>query len=232
MGSLRIHPRKPKQKFDDLPSPSTESVATIAGSLLARVEKEEADRKYATVKHVLALVGTGALVGFLLAAPQAGIIFKGFRFGKRDYDPDQWKHFNPSYLKRSLERLQKQKLVEMTKNADGTRTVAITRGGTRRLLKYALDDFAIPKPKTWDGKWRLVIYDVAKPKRKLRDVFRDTLKNLGFYMLQESVWLYPYPCEKEVTFLREYYGVGSDVVYVVAQKIEDDTPLVTYFNLS
>ncbi len=219
------------RRLDEMPLPEEESIATVAGSMLRRIQEEESDRKYATVKQVLALVGAGVLVGILFAAPQAGIIFKAFRFGKREYDPDQWKHFNPSYLKRSLSRLQRQKLVEITQEPDGTRAVTITKGGRRRLLKYALETLAIPTPKAWDGKWRLVIYDVAKPKRKLRDVFREMLKGLGFYMLQESVWLYPYPCEKEVTFLREYYGVGNEVVYVVAIKLEDDSPYQTYFNL-
>lgn len=108
----------------------------------------------------------------------------------------------------------------------------LTKNGKRRILKYSLDELTIEKPNSWDGRWRLVIYDVPKSKKYLRDVFRGTLKNLGFYQLQESVWLYPFPCEPQVTFLREYYDVGGEVVYVVASELEDDAPYRTYFNLS
>lgn len=77
----------------------------------------------------------------------------------------------------------------------------------------------------------MVIYDVDSRKKYLRDVFRSTLKSLGFLKLQESVWLYPYPCEVEVTFLREYYGVGNEVLYVVATRLEDDASHRTYFGV-
>ena len=36
---------------------------------------------------------------------------------------------------------------------------------------------------------------------------------------------------KQVTFLREYYGVGNDVLYVVATRLEDDAPYRSYFGI-
>ncbi|MCL5090630.1 MAG: hypothetical protein M1514_01325 [Patescibacteria group bacterium] len=44
----------------------------------------------------------------------------------------------------------------------------------------------------WDGKWRLVIFDIKERYRKDRDLLRIKLKELGFGMIQESVWLSPY----------------------------------------
>ena len=38
--------------------------------------------------------------------------------------------------------------------------------------------------KKWDGKWRVVIFDIEEVKRRVRDKLRDKLRSLGFGMLQ------------------------------------------------
>lgn len=44
----------------------------------------------------------------------------------------------------------------------------------------------------WDRKWRIVVFDIAEVNKKIRDRFRAKLRELGFGMLQESVWITPY----------------------------------------
>lgn len=46
--------------------------------------------------------------------------------------------------------------------------------------------------KKWDRKWRIVIFDIKEKDRKNRDVLRIKLRELGFGMIQESVWISPY----------------------------------------
>ncbi len=41
----------------------------------------------------------------------------------------------------------------------------------------------------WDGKWRLVIFDIPENKRRIRDLFRRRLKDWEFKPWQRSVWL-------------------------------------------
>ena len=41
----------------------------------------------------------------------------------------------------------------------------------------------------WDGKWRIVIFDIPEQKRLIRDLFRRNLKKWGFKHLQKSVWI-------------------------------------------
>lgn len=43
--------------------------------------------------------------------------------------------------------------------------------------------------KNWDGKWRIVIFDIPEQKRLIRDLFRRNLKKWGFKHLQKSVWV-------------------------------------------
>lgn len=48
------------------------------------------------------------------------------------------------------------------------------------------------KQSDWDKKIRLVIFDIQELNRHKRDYLRRLLKQLGFIMLQKSVWISPY----------------------------------------
>jgi len=223
--------RKQKTPLEVLPLPTEEQVARLAAVIEKKIRNEELRERYAPVKHVLAVLGVGAVLGLsLFVSPTALMIAKPFLYEKRRRDFDAWQRYNPYYLKRTIKRLQEQKLVSIEER-DGEQIVTLTKNGKRRILRYSLEELKIEKPRSWDGSWRLVIYDVQERSRWLRDIFRQTIRSLGFYQLQESVWLYPYPCEAHISFLREYYGVGNDVLYIVASKIEHDQPYRTYFGL-
>lgn len=213
-----------------LPVPTEDKLASLSELLVRQIQKEDIHRRYAPVKHILGLIGTAGVVGLALVAPSAAILAKPFLDDQRKKQNNAWKQYNPALLRASLRRLHEQKYVEITKQ-NGEEVVVLADAGKRRILKFALDELAIEKPKYWDGHWRMIIYDVENSKRRLRDVFRSALKSLGFLQLQKSVWVYPYPCEKQTTFLKEYYGVGNEVLYVVATTLEDDSPYKVYFGL-
>ncbi len=44
----------------------------------------------------------------------------------------------------------------------------------------------------WDGKWRIVFFDVPEGKRPIRDYLRNVLKRHGFREFQRSMWVWPY----------------------------------------
>lgn len=44
----------------------------------------------------------------------------------------------------------------------------------------------------WDGLFRAAAFDIPEKKRNLRSLIRERLKNLGFGMMQESLWITPY----------------------------------------
>lgn len=50
----------------------------------------------------------------------------------------------------------------------------------------------------WDGYWRLVIFDIKEIDRRTRDKLRNKLKEWGFVMWQESVYISPHPILKEI----------------------------------
>jgi hypothetical protein len=216
--------------ISDLPLPSESKIRELALLLEEQIKNEKAEEKYASVKKVLTILGAGAVLSMSFFSPGALLIAKPFLDQKREDEWNSWKQFNTFYLKRTIRRLQKAKLVEIH-SQNGEDTVVLTKNGQRKILKYSLDTLSIDKPKQWDGQWRMILYDVSDKRKDLRDIFRESLRALGFYQLQESVWIYPYPCENQISFLREYYGVGNEVIYVIAKKLEDDTPYRTYFGV-
>ena len=59
------------------------------------------------------------------------------------------------------------------------------------------------KTDKWDGKWRVVIFDIPEVNKRIRQALRETLKVLGFWPLQKSVWISKKNYTKE---LREWIG--------------------------
>lgn len=87
------------------------------------------------------------------------------------------------------------------------------------------------KQKKWDQKWRIIMFDVWERRRKVRDELRHTLEEFGFVKIQNSVWTYPYPCEKLLVFLRTHLRLGRGILYIVADEVEHDEQLRKHFKL-
>ena len=57
------------------------------------------------------------------------------------------------------------------------------------------------------------------------------MRAAGFLRLQDSVWVYPYDCEDFVALLKADLRLGREMLYIIAEKIENDGWLRQEFNL-
>jgi len=205
-------------------NPSEESLKEIARLLSEKFKREAREAKYASVKEVLSLLAKGSILigGFI--APNIWKLAKNW--DKKDFD--EWKRFNPAYLRRTIRRLEKQKLVRIVQKENKI-NVEITKNGKKKVLKYALNELELKKPNVWDGKWRVIIYDIPKKSKHLQNLIRETLQRLEFIPLQNSVYLSPFPCEKEIEFLREFYGLGKEIKLLLVEKLENEKAYRKYF---
>jgi phenylacetic acid degradation operon negative regulatory protein len=77
----------------------------------------------------------------------------------------------------------------------------------------------------WDGNLRLVIFDVQERWKKDRERLRYLLKNLGFGMLQESVWITPFAIEGGLVPMLEREKIAGEVLVLrsrmLSGKIKD-----------
>lgn len=76
-------------------------------------------------------------------------------------------------------RLREKGFLEKTINEEGKAILKFTQLGK---------DF-FGKEEEWDGKYRVVIWDIPEKNRRVRDLFRRKLKEWEFKSLQKSVWL-------------------------------------------
>lgn len=186
-------------------------------------DMEVAVRRKVTLAGILGLVLD---VGDILLP--AGSRYEAWRRSKGLRLIDWEKHF-PSELERVVGRLARNGWVEKKETPEGTKII-ITDKGKKQVLLFQLEDLQ-PKKEKWDGKWRMVFFDVEEEKRKKRDDLRRYLKKLGFWQMQRSVWVSPYDCEKEVKYLREVLEVPHEVKMGLLERLENERELKDIFKL-
>src|SRR3990167_8784582 len=75
--------------------------------------------------------------------------------------------------------------------------IRLTPKGIARAQTYRLESLTIDPNQTWDGLWRVVIWDVPESQRKRRNQIRLVLKHLGFIRIQQSIWVTPFERSEE-----------------------------------
>jgi len=128
---------------------------------------------------------------------------------------------------RSRKRLVQSGLLEYTPHG----LLRLTEKGKVKLRQLELSDYALRKPKRWDKKWRVLIFDIKEERRLTRAKIRHALSTMGFVRLQHSVWVYPYDCEDTITLLKADFKLGKDLLYLIVDTIENDKKLKQTFGL-
>ncbi|MDO8529498.1 MAG: hypothetical protein Q7S18_02415 [bacterium] len=110
--------------------------------------------------------------------------------------------------------------------------ISLTEEGKKKAGKYQIDELEIEKPRKWDKKWRVLIFDIADKHKIKRESLRGKLKELGLYQLQKSVWIFPYNFYKEIEMLRDFFGLNNSEMKIIdAHKIEDDADARLHFGI-
>jgi len=110
--------------------------------------------------------------------------------------------------------------------------ISLTEEGKKKAGWLQIDNLKIAKPKKWDGKWRMAMFDIAQLKKSYRDAFRGKLKELGFYPFQKSVWIHPFDCRPEIDLLRTFFGLSErELCFVIAEDVGNERELPKIFNL-
>lgn len=171
-------------------------------------------------KIVLKTVAVSGFLAVALCAPNALQVLGMFDKRKR----------RPFHINKVAERLRRdgylQKVTEGKKSC-----YELTEKGRQYITRFELREQQIPRPEKWDGKYRIIVFDISEKRRHIRDEIRNWLRSLGFVKLQQSVWVFPYPCRKIVALLKTEYKVEKDVLYVTAATVEHDEWLRRRFGL-
>ncbi len=173
-------------------------------------------------KIILASVAT---VGFITLATAVPGVLQIVSY----YQKNRKRYLQAKYINQRLEKLIKQGLIEII-NDDGEKKLSLTIKGETELEKGRL--LVELENKKWDGKWRVVSFDILEKRRRVRDQLRMELIELGFKKMQNSVWVTPYDCGDYIYLLKTDLRLGQSVIFFEVIKIENEKYWCQKFNLS
>lgn len=103
------------------------------------------------------------------------------------------------------------------KNLEGKNGIILTKEGIDKALKasFKMDE----KEKRKDGKWTMLIFDMPSKNRKARTLMRSVLFNLGYKILQQSVWVTPYDVSEKTESLLQFYSLDRYVKIFLIEQI-------------
>lgn len=112
---------------------------------------------------------------------------------------DELKNAKENSLRTTLWRLEQKGLVEKEQK----NKYQLTPKGLKIVKNFQAKEI---KEEVWDGKWRLIMFDIPEKKRHSRDWLRWQLVVWDYKPLQKSVFIGKYPIEKEL--YSEFVGRG------------------------
>ena len=133
-------------------------------------------------------------------------------------------------IHRDLYRLRTQKIIKFEKIGDEYKIV-LTEEGRKIFLRFNYEKIKIQKKKIWDMKWRMILFDIPEKRRVARDSFIFKMKELGCVRFNNSVWISPYPCEKEINFIASYWKIEKYIHFAIVLKITNEEVLRKHFNI-
>ena len=178
-------------------------------------------------REILFMTITGPILLSSLFLPNAAQILKPLIKWRKN-----WNKVDRRLIYNAIRRLNQKRLVELTEK-NNQLYIEITNNGKKLIKNFDYDNLELPKFKKWDKKWRLVIFDIPEKKNKERHALAIKLKDLGFYPLQESNYIYPYDCQDEIDFVCEFLSINRYVNYCLVESLgKREGDLRQFFSLS
>ena len=180
-----------------------------------------AKKQNSFARKLLKLLAVSGTVLIAASNPYFGLsLIKGIQ---REIARKKWRQFY-----NDLYRLKRQKRLNVLQKPDGAYEVTITNLGSKIAKTYELDDLQIKRPDQWDGFWRFIAFDIPSknPKSKLaRRSLLKKLKELGFIMVQRSLWVHPFECRGELAVIAKAFEIEPYVHFFVAHDFDKDLDL-------
>lgn len=137
------------------------------------------------------------------------------------------RHANRRSLYHALRRLERRNLVGARRRGRSDEWFLTPEG--ERSLQRLQAKMRYVTPRRWDGKWRLVIFDVPERIRGRRNFLRKELSDFGFHQLQKSVWVMPYPLPAAFSEFIGELELGKHLRVLTAERITTDEDLRSIF---
>jgi CRISPR-associated endonuclease Cas2 len=187
-----------------------------------KYKQQKKTDKGVVTRIALGLLAVGGAVVLLAAAP-------GLSMALKLIDPNPRKAMRK--LERALSALAKQGDVTLQPGKQGKR-YRITSMGRKKLARLQLARFTLTKRKKWNGKWQVVCFDIPETEKYERTLLQTKLTELGFYRLQNSVFVSPFESSELVQLAHQVFDSRKYVRLIVADTIDNEAYLRQFFHLS
>lgn len=119
-----------------------------------------------------------------------------------------------SYFAKAIKRLREKGLIDCV--SDNELAMRLTDSGKDKALWLKIKN----GDEKWDGKWRLVVWDIPEKRRQARDLLRFKLKQLGFKQWQKSIWASKVNCTEVLRNFIRQVGIEDWVMVIESDNIE------------
>lgn len=186
-----------------------------------RKSKRAHQIKGLVTKTALGLLLTGGGVVALAMAPGLGMALKLV-----DSNPRK----AMLKIERAFKNLIKDGDVEVSYQGKEKR-YRITPSGAQKLAQLEFKDYQQTRFKKWDGKWRVVCFDIPETDKYTRTLFQTKMSDLGYYRLQNSVFVTPHNCKELVVLADKAFDLRNWVRVIVAEAIDNEQHLMNFFKI-
>ena len=144
--------------------------------------------------------------------------------------PSQWRRrglYGADSYRHAVYKLRKRGAVKVVEKNNKNFLALTEKGKLEALLAKA----KLPVSGKWDGKWRLIIFDIPEDVRLQREQLRGLLKKNNFRKLQASVYVNPYPLNREAIRYLEQSGLMDYIRIIKVEEMDSDRDLKKKFGL-
>ncbi len=127
-------------------------------------------------------------------------------------------------------RLAKHRLIKQGLIAKSGKTCIITPQG--KSAADALRKLITSRKPHWDGKWRIVAFDIPERMKKYRAALRHALSSADYQRLQDSVWVGRHPLANEATEFIEECQLGKYIYVFLVSAVDRERDLDHLFSNS
>ncbi|MBI4239883.1 hypothetical protein HY620_02765 [Candidatus Uhrbacteria bacterium] len=192
--------------------------SVIEPTLLERLQTmiNKGDKARSMLDATLAFAALGGLLTCAAVAPGAVHAYARMKRASRVAKKEEYKR-----IWRNFYELKKRGDLVFERERDGIHIYQLSEKGIKKVRKLAGQCLAIEKPKRWDKKWRLVLFDIPESHKYQRDLLQKKLREMGFYPCQKSAWIHPFPCSELIEFLKNLYNIKPFVKLFLVDEMSD-----------
>ena len=151
-------------------------------------------------------------------------------YRKSVYDFEKSNIYDKSEINERIQYLKRMKLIK-TFVENREKYAELQPAGFKKLKQLSQLSKESPptRPKKWDRKWWLTVFDVPEKFRTARDSLRFKLQTYDFVKIQKSVYVFPFPCTDEVVALSKRLGIEKYVTIMIAEIIQGEENIIHKF---